>query len=107
MSPHAVVLLRASGQRNGLEQMFPTTLMQESSSIPSLLPARPSCGYHDNLPGQYHFATCWFFTVGNCPPPPPQILKLVDRPLSAFRNRLFDIFAATLLIWRPSSPSAT
>jgi hypothetical protein len=33
--------------------------------------------------------------------------KLQDHPLSAVHNCLFNIFAATLLIWRLSPPSAT
>jgi hypothetical protein len=33
--------------------------------------------------------------------------KLEDHPLSAVRDCLFNIFAATLHIWRPSPPSAT
>jgi hypothetical protein len=33
--------------------------------------------------------------------------KLADHPLSALRNCLFNIFAATLHICRPSPPSAT
>jgi hypothetical protein len=33
--------------------------------------------------------------------------KLEDYPLSAVRDCLFSIFAATLHIWRPSPPSAT
>jgi hypothetical protein len=33
--------------------------------------------------------------------------KLEDHPLSAVRDRLFNIFAATLHIWRPSPLSAT
>jgi hypothetical protein len=32
--------------------------------------------------------------------------KLKDHPLSAVHNCLFNIFAATLHIWRPSPPSA-
>jgi hypothetical protein len=37
---------------------------------------------------------------------PRPIPKLEDHPLSALRDRLFNIFAATLHIWRPS-PSET
>jgi hypothetical protein len=33
--------------------------------------------------------------------------KLEEHPLSAVRDCLFNIFAATLHIWRPSPPSAT
>jgi len=33
--------------------------------------------------------------------------KLEDNPLSAVRDRMFYVFAATLRIWRPSPPSAT
>jgi hypothetical protein len=33
--------------------------------------------------------------------------KQEDHPLSSVRDCLFDIFAATLHIWRPSPPSAT
>jgi hypothetical protein len=33
--------------------------------------------------------------------------KLEDLPLSAVRDCLFNIFAATLHTWRPSPPSAT
>jgi hypothetical protein len=33
--------------------------------------------------------------------------KLEDHPLSALRDCIFTIFAATLHIWRPSPPSAT
>jgi hypothetical protein len=33
--------------------------------------------------------------------------KLVDNPLSAVPECLFNIFAATLHIWKPSPPSAT
>jgi len=33
--------------------------------------------------------------------------KLEDHPLSAVRDCLFNIFAATFCIWRPSPPSAT
>jgi hypothetical protein len=33
--------------------------------------------------------------------------KLEDHPLSAIRNCLFNIFAATLHTWRASPPSAT
>jgi hypothetical protein len=33
--------------------------------------------------------------------------KLEDHSLSAVRDCLFNIFAATLHIWRPSPPSAT
>jgi hypothetical protein len=33
--------------------------------------------------------------------------KLEDHPLSAVRDCLFNIIAATLHIWRPSPPSAT
>jgi len=33
--------------------------------------------------------------------------KLEDHPLSAVRDCSFNIFAATLHIWRPSPPSAT
>jgi hypothetical protein len=38
---------------------------------------------------------------------PRLILKLEDHPLSAIRDCLFNIFPATLHIWRPSPPSAT
>jgi hypothetical protein len=38
------------------------------------------------------------------PSPTP---KLEDHPLSAVRDCLFNIFAATLHIWRPSPPSTT
>jgi len=34
-------------------------------------------------------------------------LKLEDHPLSAVRDYLFTIFAATLHVWRPSPPSVT
>jgi hypothetical protein len=37
-----------------------------------------------------------------CPTP-----KLEDHPLSAVRDCLFNMFPATLHIWRPSPPSAT
>jgi hypothetical protein len=33
--------------------------------------------------------------------------KLEDHPLTAVRDCLFNIFAATLHIWRASPPSAT
>jgi hypothetical protein len=33
--------------------------------------------------------------------------KLKDHPLSAVRDCLFNIFAVTLHIWRPSPPSST
>jgi hypothetical protein len=33
--------------------------------------------------------------------------KLEDHPLSAVRDCLFNIFAATLLIWKPCPPSTT
>jgi hypothetical protein len=33
--------------------MFPTAVVQKPSSVPTLLPARPSFGYEDNLPVQY------------------------------------------------------
>jgi hypothetical protein len=42
--------------------------------------------------------------VGSCPPPTP---NLEGHPLSAVRDCLFSIFAATLHIWRPPPPSAT
>jgi hypothetical protein len=38
---------------------------------------------------------------------PRQTPKLEDHPLSAVRDCLFNIFAATLYIWRLSPPSAT
>jgi hypothetical protein len=38
---------------------------------------------------------------------PRPIPKLEDHPLSAVRNCLCNIFAASLHIWRPSPPSAT
>jgi len=38
--------------------------------------------------------------------PPRPNLKLKDHPFSAVRDCLFDIFAATLNVWRPSPPSA-
>jgi len=38
---------------------------------------------------------------------PRPTLKLEDHPLSAVRDCLFNIFAATLHIWRPSPLSAT
>jgi hypothetical protein len=37
---------------------------------------------------------------------PRPTLKLEDRPLSAVRDCLFNVFAATLHIWRPSSEDA-
>jgi hypothetical protein len=38
---------------------------------------------------------------------PRPTLKLEDHPLSAVHDCLFNIFAATLHIWRPFPPSAT
>jgi hypothetical protein len=38
---------------------------------------------------------------------PRRTPKLEDQPLSAIRHCLFNTFAATLHIWRPSPPSAT
>jgi hypothetical protein len=38
---------------------------------------------------------------------PRPTLKLEDHPLSAVRDCLFNIFTATLHIWRPFPPSAT
>jgi len=48
----------------------------------------------------YHFVTSWFSRLGVVSP----LSNL--HPLSAVRDCLFNIFAATLHIWRPS-PSAT
>jgi hypothetical protein len=49
----ADAILWASGRRIGVEQMFPTRLVQKPSSIPTLLPARPSLVHQDNLSVQY------------------------------------------------------
>jgi hypothetical protein len=38
---------------------------------------------------------------------PRPIRKLEDHPLTAVRDCLYNIFAATLHIWRPSPPTAT
>jgi hypothetical protein len=38
---------------------------------------------------------------------PRPTLKLEDHPLSASRDCLFNVFAATVHIWRPTPPSAT
>jgi hypothetical protein len=51
VSPHAI--LWASGRRIGAEQMFPTRPVQKPSSVPTLVPARPSFGYQNNLPVVY------------------------------------------------------
>jgi hypothetical protein len=54
----------------------------------------------------WHFVTCFFFYGREflAPRPTP---KLEGHPWSAVRDCLFNIFAATLHIWRPSPPSAT
>jgi hypothetical protein len=44
---------RASVRRIGAEKIFPTRVVQKPSSVPTLLPARRSFGYDDNLPVQY------------------------------------------------------
>jgi hypothetical protein len=46
------------------------------------------------------------FLVREAVSPAPNT-KLEDRPLSAVSHCLFNIFAATLHIWRPSPPSTT
>jgi hypothetical protein len=46
------------------------------------------------------------FTVVGCYPSRPTT-KLEDHPVSAVRDCLFNIFAATLYIWRPFPASAT
>jgi hypothetical protein len=51
------------------------------------------------------FITSLFVTVRSCNPTPNP--KLEDHPLSAVRDCLFNIFAATLHTWRASPPSAT
>jgi hypothetical protein len=48
-------MLWASGWRIGAGQMFPARLVQKPSSVPTLLPARPSFGYQDNLPVQWAY----------------------------------------------------
>jgi hypothetical protein len=48
-----------------------------------------------------------FFFYGEGLLAPLSITKLKDRLLSAVRDCLFNIFAATFLIWRPSPPSVT
>jgi hypothetical protein len=57
----------------------------------------------------WHFVMHLFFTVRSCWPhaQTPSWRTPTPSPLTAFRDWLFNIFAATLLIWRPSSPSAT
>jgi len=40
-------------------------------------------------------------------PSPTHSPKIEDYPLSAIRNCLFNIFGATIKVWRPSPPSAT
>jgi hypothetical protein len=52
------------------------------------------------------FVTGLFFYGEELLSPLPT-LKLEDHPFSAVRDYLFNIFAATLHIWRPSPPSAT
>jgi hypothetical protein len=54
----------------------------------------------------WHFVTCFFFYCGKLLAPRPTP-KLEGHPLSAVRDCLFNIFAATFHIWRPSPPSAT
>jgi hypothetical protein len=54
----------------------------------------------------WHFVTCFFFYGGELLASRPTP-KLEGHPLSAVRDCLFNIFAATLHIWRPSPPSAT
>jgi hypothetical protein len=54
----------------------------------------------------WHFVTNLFF-YGKELLAPHQTLNLEAHPLSAVRDCLFNIFAATLHMWRPSSPSAT
>jgi hypothetical protein len=51
----------------------------------------------------WSFVTNLFLWWGVVSPTP----KLEDHPLSAVRDCLFNIFAATLHTWRPSPPSAT
>jgi hypothetical protein len=54
----------------------------------------------------WHFVTNLFFygeeLLAPCPAP-----KLEDHSLPAVRNCFFNIFTATLHIWKPSPPSAT
>jgi hypothetical protein len=53
----------------------------------------------------WSYATSLFFMVRSCVPH-PQPPKLEHHPLSAVRDS-FNIFVATLHIWRPSPPSVT
>jgi hypothetical protein len=78
-------------------------------------------GLTSNIPStksQNHFLSLRWFIQGICPGPrliflqrgvvcPTPNPKLEDHPLSAVHDCLFNIFAATLHIWRPSPPSAT
>jgi hypothetical protein len=53
----------------------------------------------------WHLVTKLFFMLrSSCSTPTP---KLEDHPLLVVRDCLFNIFAVTLRIWRPSPPSAT
>jgi hypothetical protein len=49
----------------------------------------------------------FYFAVSSCSPRPTPLPKLVDHTLWAVDNCLFDIFLATLHIWRLSPPSLT
>jgi hypothetical protein len=49
--------------------------------------------------------TLLLFMAMGCQPPPKPLLE--EHPLSVAWNSLFNIFVATLHIWRPSSPSKT
>jgi hypothetical protein len=55
VSPHAI--LWASGRRIRAEQIFLTRLIQKPPSVSTLLTARPSFGWQDNLPVQYVFSS--------------------------------------------------
>jgi len=64
---------------------------------------RPSVQFH--CPMQYFTMGCIFHReelLASQPTP-----KLEDHPLSAVRDCLFNIFAATIHIWRPSSCSSS
>jgi hypothetical protein len=54
---------------------------------------------------KYFVTSQIFYGEGSLGPRPTP--KLEDKPFSAVRNCLYNIFAAALRIWRPSPPSAT
>jgi hypothetical protein len=92
---------------NSLDSVFnePDVYRLLTSKVPNLTSTSRCFGRSKVREPVQCFVTCWCFAMGSCSPPLNP--KLEDHPLSAVRDCLFSFSAATLHIWRPSTPSST